>query len=82
MPVPFKKDPIEFNQKLLFPPKIFDLPPGDHQCFVYRDIFQQPDTSDVEQNYSIPGQNAYHPGLITSILIYAYSQGIFSFREI
>ncbi len=82
MPVPFKKDPVEFNQKLLFPPNIFDLLPGDHQCFVYGDIFEQLDTSSVEQNYSILGQNAYHPGLITGILIYAYSQGIFSSREI
>ncbi|MDL2124992.1 MAG: transposase [Deltaproteobacteria bacterium] len=28
------------------------------------------------------GQNAYHPRLITGILIYAYNQGIFSSREI
>ncbi len=82
MPVPFKKDPVEFNQKSLFPPNIFDLPPGDHQCFVYGNIFEQLDTSGVEQNYSIPGQNAYHPGLITGILIYACGQGIFSSREI
>ena len=82
MPVPFKKDPVEFNQKLLFPPNVFDLLPSDHQCFVYGDIFEQPDTSDIEQNYSKPGQNAYHPGIITGILIYSYSQGIFSSREI
>ena len=82
MLIPFKKDPIEFNQRSLFATNVFDLLPSDHLCFVYEDIFEQLDTSSVEQNYSVLGQNAYHPGLITGILIYAYSQGIFSSREI
>ncbi len=82
MLIPFKKDPIEFNQRSLFFTNVFDLLPHDHSCFVYEDIFEQLDTSSVEQNYSVLGQNAYHPGLITGILIYAYSQGIFSSREI
>ena len=82
MPVPFKKNPLEFDQRLLFPPNIFDLLPSDHQCFVYEDIFKQLDTSEVERNYSVLGQNAYHPRLITGILIYAYSQGVFSSRQI
>ena len=82
MLIPFKKDPIEFNQRSLFPTNVFDLLPSDHSCFVYEDIFKQLDTSSVEQNYSVLGQNAYHPGLITGILIYAYSQGAFSSREI
>ncbi len=82
MLIPFKKDPIEFNQNSLFPKNIFDLLPEDHECFVYEDIFKQLDTSSVETNYSVLGQNAYHPRLITAILIYAYSQGIFSSREI
>ena len=82
MPVPFKQDPLEFDQRVLFPSSIFDLLPSDHQCFVYEDIFGQLDTSSVEQNYSVLGQNAYHPRLITGILIYAYSQGVFSSRQI
>jgi len=36
----------------------------------------------LENAYSPIGQRAYHPRLITSILIYAYSQGVFSSREI
>ncbi len=82
MSIPFKKDPVESDQRMLFPPNVFDLLPSDHQCFVYGDIFDHLDTSSAERNYSKPGQNAYHPGLITGILIYAYSQGIFSSREI
>jgi len=82
MQIPFKKDPVEFNQRSLFPANIFDLLPKDHSCFVYEDIFEQLATSSVEKLFSIRGQNAYHPRLITSILIYAYTQGVFSSREI
>ena len=82
MQIPFKQDPTEFEQRSLFATNVFDLLPSDHPCFVYEDIFGQLDTSSVEKNYSIRGQNAYHPRLITGILIYAYSQGVFSSREI
>ena len=82
MPVPFKKDPVEFIQRTLLATNVFDLLPGDHDCFVYEDIFSQIDTKEVEKKYSILGQHAYHPKLITAILIYAYSQGIFSSRKI
>lgn len=82
MPIPFKKDPVEFNQRAVFATNVFDLLPVDHPCFVYEDIFQQLDTSSVEEQFSVRGQNAYHPRLITAILIYAYSQGAFSSREI
>ena len=82
MSIPFKKDPVEYNQSLLFPSNIFDLLPVDHECYIYEDIFKQIDTSSIEKKYSVLGQNAYHPRLNISILIYAYSHGIFSSRQI
>jgi len=82
MAISFKKDPVEFNQRLLFPSNIFDLLPEDHECYIYEEIFKQLDTTSVEKNYSVLGQNAFHPRLIVGILIYAYSQGIFSSRQI
>jgi transposase len=82
MSIPFKKRPIEFNQRQLFPSNIFDLLASDHECYLYNDIFQQLDTSSVERTFSRIGQNAYHPRSIVSILIYSYSQGIFSSRQI
>ena len=80
--IPFKKDPEEYLQGMLFPGNLFDLLSKDHCCFVYEDIFQQIDTSSLMNNYSPLGQHAYDPRLITSILIYAYSQGVFSSRQI
>jgi len=82
MQIPFKKDPLEFKQRSVFATNIFDLLPNDHICYVYEEIFEQLETSSVEERFSIRGQNAYHPRMITAILIYAYSQGIFSSREI
>ncbi len=82
MQIPFKKDPVEFKQRTLFATNIFDLLPSDHDCYVYEDIFDQLNTSSVESKFSVRGQNAYHPRLITAILIYAYSQGVFSSRKI
>jgi len=82
MSKPFKSRPDEFNQRLLFPTNIFDLLPRDHECYLYADILKQLDTSELEKMYSQRGQRAYHPRSIISILVYAYSQGVFSSREI
>ncbi len=82
MSKPFKSRPDEFNQRLLFPTNIFDLLPSDHECYLYADILKQLDTSELEKMYSKLGQRAYHPRSIISILVYAYSQGVFSSREI
>ena len=82
MSAPFKTSPVEYDQSLMFPGNVFDLLPNDHECYLYHDLFQQLDTTELESNYSHKGQNAYHPKLIVSILIYAYSRGVFSSREI
>ncbi|WP_257296194.1 transposase [Endozoicomonas sp. YOMI1] len=83
MPQPkFKDSPVEVDQHLLFPTNIFDLLPTDHDCFVYESLFQSIDTSEVEKKHHHLGQHAYPPKLIVSILIYAYSHGVFSSRQI
>lgn len=81
-PPKFKAAPVEFDQHQLFATNVFDLLPKDHDCFVYADIFRHIDTSEIEKKYHHLGQHAYHPKLIISILIYAYSHGVFSSREI
>ena len=78
----FKDYPADYSQSQLFPDNVFDLLPDDHDCFVYRDLFEQLDTSEVDARYSRRGQRAYAPLQIVSILIYAYSHGVFSSRQI
>lgn len=78
----FKKDPKEFKGRKLFAENVFDLLPGDDDCFIYEDIFSQIDTKAIEEKYSMLGRHAYHPKLNVAILIYAYSQGVYSSRKI
>ena len=59
--VPFKTAPQDYDQRILFPSNVFDLLRSDHECYVYQDIIDQLDTSDLEQQYSVKGQHAYHP---------------------
>ena len=76
---PYRKD---YCQSRLFATNVFDLLPEDHECFLYQELFEQLDTSEVEARYSHRGQRAYAPRQIVSILIYAYSHGVFSSRQI
>ncbi len=43
---------------------------------------QQLDTSRIESQYSPLGQRTYHPRKIVDILIYGYSHGVFSSRQL
>ena len=45
-------------------------------------MFGQLDTSALESQYSPDGQHAYHPKQMISILIYGYTHGVFSMREL
>ena len=76
---PYRKD---YCQSQLFATNVFDLLPEDHECFLYQELFEQLDTTKVEAQYSERGQRAYPPHQIVSILIYAYSHGVFSSRQI
>lgn len=82
MKIPFKSDKIEARQHQLFPSNIFDLLPENHDCFLYRDLFDQLDTSEIEAHYSHKGQHAYSPRKLVGILIYGYSHGVFSSRQL
>jgi transposase len=78
----FKEDPLEFNNRRLFVSNVFELLPCDHECYVYDDLMEALDTSELEEKFSVKGQKAYHPRLLIGILIYAYSHGVFSSRQI
>jgi len=82
MNIPFKPESPNFRQRQLFPTNIFDLLPSNHDCFLFYDLFQQLDTSEVEAQYSPIGQHAFHPQQLLSILIYGYTHGVFSSRQL
>ena len=80
--IPFKQAPEQYLQGTFFPSNIFELLPKDHECVIYNDILEQIEVTRLYKNYSVLGQHAYNPKLLISILIYAYSQGLFSSRQI
>ena len=82
MSIPFKTDPLSTQQRALFPSNVFDLLPEDHDCFSFLDLFGQLDTHTIESQYSPKGQRAYHPRKLMGILIYGYSHGVFSSRQL
>ncbi|VAW89490.1 Transposase, IS4 family [hydrothermal vent metagenome] len=82
MKIPFKTDKIEAHQHLLFPSNLFDRLPEAHDCFLYASLFDQLDTSEVEALYSHKGQHGYSPRKLIGILIYGYSHGVFSSRQL
>ncbi|SEH06835.1 transposase [Candidatus Venteria ishoeyi] len=82
MSIPFKSTPQDFFQRELFPGNIFDLLPQEHDCYLFNELFEQLDTSKIEAQYSFNGQHAWHPRKITSILIYGYTHGVFSSRQL
>lgn len=82
MVIPFKEPPKDFYRESAELKFIFDYLPEDHPVFVYADILEMLDTSEIEARYSPIGQHAYHPRMLMGLLIYSYCHGIFSSREI
>ena len=74
----------EYNQDqgFLFPPHLRQLLSDDHPALIVNDIVETLDLSCLYQKISSEGNPAYHPKMMLKILIYAYSNGIFSARDI
>lgn len=74
----------EYNQDqgLLFPPHLRQLLSDDHPAVIVNDVVETLDLSCLYQKISPEGNPAYHPKMMLKILIYAYSNGIFSARDI
>jgi transposase len=82
MSVPFKPTSDKLDEAKKFSGNLFDLLPTTHDCFVFKDLFEELDTTDIEAKYSPKGQHAYHPKQIVGILIYGYTHNVFSSRQL
>lgn len=74
----------QFNrdQELLLPPSFREMIPEGDLVYFIADVTEYLDLAPLIRRYDPLGQNAYHPGMMLSLLFYAYSQGIFSSRRI
>jgi transposase len=76
--------PWQVEQAWLLPPSVRDLVPADDPAHFIRDLVREQldltailDTYDEERGYP-----PYHPTMMTALLLYAYTQGVYSSRKI
>lgn len=76
--------PYEPDQLLLVPPSLRDWVPDGHLAHFIADIVDELDLSEIWKVYEGDGRAhaAYHPGMMTKVLLYAYCTGVFSSRRI
>src|SRR5688572_359306 len=74
----------DVGQAWLLPPSIQDLVPEDHPAHFIRELVREElDLSAIVEAYEGErGQPPYHPVMMTALLLYAYSQGVYSSRRI
>jgi transposase len=76
--------PYSPEQLLLLPPDMARWLPEDHLAYFIRDVGRQLDLSGIYGSYdgTQGGNPAYDPGMMTTLLIYAYCVGVVSSRKI
>ena len=76
--------PWQIDQGLLLPPSVYDFVPADHVAHFVRDLVRDRlDLSAIVDAYDeARGQPPYDPWMMTALLLYGYSQGVYSSRRL
>jgi transposase len=76
--------PWDVDQAWLLPPSVRELVPEDHLAhFVRETVRESLDLTAVFASYEgDDGQPPFHPAMMVALLLYAYSQGVYSSRKI
>jgi transposase len=76
--------PWELTQSFLFPPSVLDFVPANHLAHFIREVVREElDLSPILDKFSEErGYPPYHPALMVALLLYAYTQAIYSSRKI
>src|SRR6202049_4796355 len=74
----------EPDQVWLLPPSLQDLVPAGHVAYFVRDTVRSGlELNEIMAGYAEErGYPPYHPGMMVALLLYAYSQGVYSSRRI
>jgi transposase len=74
----------DVDQEWLLPPSVHDFVPAGHAAHLIRDLVRE--TLDLQAIMAAypeeRGQPPYHPAMMTALLLYAYSRGIYASRRI
>jgi transposase len=76
--------PWDVDQGWLFPPSVKDLVPPDHLAHFVRELVREElDLSAILESYTeARGFPPYHPAMMTALLLYGYSRGVYSSRKL
>lgn len=77
--------PWKLDQQWLLPPSVHDFVPPDHVAhFVRETVRTELDLSSILAPYQVEqrGYPAYHPVMMTALLLYGYSRGVYSSRKL
>ncbi|HEU4394962.1 MAG TPA: IS1182 family transposase [Planctomycetota bacterium] len=76
--------PWDVDQAQLFPPSVRDLVPPEHVAHFVRELVRQElDLSAILDTYSEErGYPPHHPAMMTALLLYGYSRGVYSSRRL
>jgi transposase len=78
----YKQLPLPPDQMMLFGTSVEDALPVDSDVRNFNDTLECLDYSAIEQPHTGAGAPAYPPRQMVKILVYAYSKGIYSSRDI
>jgi transposase len=67
---------------MLIPLNLEEMVPADHLVRHVDEIVNKLDTSILHEQYKGGGTSAYHPEMMVKVILYAYSQQIYSSRRI
>jgi transposase len=70
------------NQPALTPPSWDELIPANHVVRVVNRAIEQIDLKPLLKQYKGGGSSSYHPKMMLKVLIFAYSQCVYSSRQI
>ncbi|WP_062446549.1 IS1182 family transposase [Thalassobacillus devorans] len=74
---------IDYNMgQLVLPMDFSDLIPEDHVVRVIHSMVEQVNDDLFFSQYQGGGRSSYHPKMMTKVILYAYTQKIYSCREI
>jgi transposase len=74
----------EADQMFLLPPSLREWLPEEHLAYFISDVVDQLDLSEMVEGYKKDdprGQPAYHPAMMTKLLLYGYCVGVPSSRK-
>jgi len=70
------------SQSMLLPPNLEELIPEGHLCRTLNEMINKLDRNILEAQYKGGGTSAYDPQMMLKVIIYAYTQRIFTSRQI